>query len=104
MATVINMKEKNVMSSSGRLKLLVFALFVICGLVWLEARIHPAYAQAEKATPMARYTIVESDGTNLLVTDNVTNTLYFYVIDRDAQVGSDLKIRGSIDLNEVGKP
>jgi hypothetical protein len=26
------------------------------------------------------------------------------VIDRDAQVGSDLKIRGSIDLNEVGKP
>ena len=92
------------MSSSNGLKLLVFAVFALCGLVWIGAQIHPVYAQAEKTTPGARYTVVESDGTNLLVTDNVANTLYFYVIDREAQVGSELKIRGSIDLNEVGKP
>ena len=92
------------MSSSSRVKLLVFASFALCGFVWFESRIHPVYAQAEKGSPAARYTVLESDGTNLLVTDNSKNTLYFYVIDREEQVGSELKLRGSIDLNDVGKP
>jgi len=90
------------MSNSSRLKLLVFASFAVCGCIWFGSQLHPTYAQADRAT--SRYAVVESDGTNLIVTDNATHTLFFYAIDRDAHVGSDLKLRGSVDLNEVGKP
>jgi hypothetical protein len=40
----------------------------------------------------------------LIVTDNATNTLYFYTIDKDKEIGSELKLRASLDLNQVGKP
>jgi hypothetical protein len=49
------------------------------------------------------YTVVETEGHNLIVTDNRTNTLYFYTIDKDAKIGSDLKLRGKLDLKQVGK-
>src|SRR5579859_505452 len=49
------------------------------------------------------YSVVETEGHNLIVTDNKTNTLYFYTIDKDAKIGSDLKLRGSVDLTQVGK-
>jgi len=32
------------------------------------------------------------------------NTLYFYTIDQGKEIGSELKLRGTIDLNQVGKP
>jgi hypothetical protein len=51
-----------------------------------------------------KYTVVDTEGTNLLVTDNSTNTMYYYTVDPDKTVGDELKLRGSIDLNEVGKP
>jgi hypothetical protein len=50
------------------------------------------------------YTVVDTEATNLIVTDNRTNTLYFYTIDQGAEIGSELKLRGTIDLNQVGKP
>jgi hypothetical protein len=50
-----------------------------------------------------RYTVVETQGHNLIVTDNRSNTLYFYTIDKDAKIGSDLKLRGQVDLTQVGK-
>jgi hypothetical protein len=50
-----------------------------------------------------RYTVVHTEGTNLIVTDNKTNTLYFYTVDPEAKPGADLKLRGSADLNQVGK-
>ena len=50
----------------------------------------------------ARYTVVETQAHNLLVTDNATSTLYYYAADQDAKVGADLKLRGSIDLSQVG--
>jgi hypothetical protein len=49
-----------------------------------------------------RYTIVETQGHNLLVTDNVKNMVYFYTVDKDEKVGSDLKLRASVDLSQVG--
>jgi hypothetical protein len=52
----------------------------------------------------AKYTVVETQGHNLLVTDNSTNTLYYYTIDKDEKIGADLHLRGSVDLNQVGKP
>lgn len=51
-----------------------------------------------------KYTVIDTEGTNLLVVDNGTNTLYFYTVDPDKTVGDDLKLRGSLDLNTVGKP
>lgn len=51
----------------------------------------------------ARYNVIHTEGHNLIVTDNQTNTVYFYTIDKDADIGADLKLRGSLDLNDVGK-
>jgi hypothetical protein len=51
----------------------------------------------------ARYNVVETEGHNLIVTDNKTNTLYFYTVDKDKEVGSELKLRGSLDLSQVGE-
>jgi hypothetical protein len=52
----------------------------------------------------ARYTVVDTEGHNLLVTDNAANQLYYYTTDKDAPVGSPLKLRASLDLTQVGKP
>jgi hypothetical protein len=49
-----------------------------------------------------RYTVVETQGHNLLVTDNSKNMVYFYTIDKDGKVGDDLKLRASCDLSQVG--
>lgn len=50
-----------------------------------------------------KYNVIETEGTNLLVTDNSTNTLYFYTVDPDKAPGEELKLRGTVDLTEVGK-
>jgi hypothetical protein len=51
----------------------------------------------------AHYTVVLTEGHNLLVTDNGSNKLYFYTIDKDKPIGSPLKLRASISLTDVGK-
>ena len=61
-------------------------------------------AQSPAAVGGPKYTIVDTEGTNLLVVDNSSNTLYYYTVDPGKEVGDDLKLRGSIDLTEVGKP
>lgn len=93
------------MSLSSRQKFALALLTLLaCGFGWFTIHARPAYAQAALAQAATRYAVVDSDGTNLIVTDNQTNTLYFYAVDKDAHVGSDLKLRGSFDLKEVGKP
>jgi hypothetical protein len=52
----------------------------------------------------ARYTVIETQGFNLLVTDNGANQLYYYATDKDAPLGSPLKLRASLDLSQIGKP
>jgi len=61
-----------------------------------------AQAVHEGHAGVPHYSVVESEGFNLQVTDNTTNRLFFYAADKDQPVGSDLKLRGSIDLNQVG--
>lgn len=65
-----------------------------------------AAAPAAVAAPASgpKYTIVDTEGTNLLVVDNTANTLFYYTVDPGKTVGDELKLRGSIDLTEVGKP
>ena len=79
--------------------LVVLVAAVVVAIAW-----QPAFAQKEGG-PMGtpHYTVVETEGHNLIVTDNHTNTLYFYTIDKDAKIGSELKLRGQVDLKQVGK-
>jgi hypothetical protein len=79
-----------------------FGLGLSIGLILNQAP--SARAQSDKASAPGRYTVVDTEATNLLVTDNHSNTLYFYAVDRDQPAGSDLKLRGSVDLTQVGKP
>jgi hypothetical protein len=83
----------------------VVAGVLVAALVGLLAsRTVVARDDAAKGTTVSpRYRVVETEGHNLIVTDNQTNTLYFYTIDRDAKIGSDLKLRGQVDLTQVGK-
>ncbi|MGF1580631.1 MAG: hypothetical protein ACFCD0_14815 [Gemmataceae bacterium] len=61
-------------------------------------------AQDRKKQPFhSRYRVVSTEGTNLIVTDYKTQTVYYYAIDELAEPGADLKLRGTIDLRDVGK-
>ncbi len=55
-----------------------------------------------KSAGSAHYSVVMTEGHNLLVTDNASNKLYFYTIDKDQPIGSPLKLRASVDLTKVG--
>jgi hypothetical protein len=60
---------------------------------------------AEKVDPAKgppRYSVVMTDGTHLVVTDNNTNKLHFYAIGPDQKIGDPLTLRGTVDLTEVG--
>lgn len=61
-------------------------------------------AQQPGAGSPPKYSVIETEGTNLLVTDNSTNTLYFYTVDPEKSAGDELKLRGEVNLTEVGKP
>jgi len=79
-------------------------LLVVAALIAL-ARYQPVRAErAADAAVAPRYTVIDTEGHNLIVTDNQTNTLFFYTIDRDKEVGSELKLRATLDLNLVGRP
>ncbi|MFO0965106.1 MAG: hypothetical protein U0793_05915 [Gemmataceae bacterium] len=84
--------------------LAALALGIVAGVALTIAFSQPAHAVGDKggAAP-GSYSVVDTEGHNLIVTDNKTNTLYFYTIDKDAEIGSPLKMRGSVDLNQVGK-
>jgi hypothetical protein len=60
-------------------------------------------AQAQPQAGSSKYTVVGTDGTHLVVADNVTNKVYFYAIEKDGKPGDELKFRGTINLNDVGK-
>ncbi len=87
--------------------LVAVALLAGVGIGWLFGPSRTsARAAADKDAPMVspRYTVVESQAHNAIVVDNQTNTLYFYAIDKDGKVGDPVKLRGTVDLNQVGKP
>jgi hypothetical protein len=61
-------------------------------------------AEGQGGSKSGSYTVVATDGAHLIVTDNTANKLYFYAIDKDGKIGDELKLRGSCDLRDVGKP
>jgi hypothetical protein len=91
-----------------RAMVILLAVAMAAGLGLAIGRWQPAHAQAPAADKAAstspHYSVVETEATNLIAIDNRTNTLYFYTVDPGMAPGSDLKLRGTLDLNQVGKP
>jgi hypothetical protein len=84
---------------------MALAVFVIAfAVLGLRSQTEARPAAQAAAAGGPKYTVVDTEGTNLLVVDNATNTLYFYTVEPGKEVGDDLQLRGSLDLNEVGKP
>jgi hypothetical protein len=52
--------------------------------------------------PAHRFTVVSSEGTNLIAVDHQTHTLFFYTVDHGSEPGADLKLRGTVDLTKLG--
>ena len=82
----------------------VLTLTIATAAVLTAVLLQPARAEKEGGASAGKYSVIATEGHNLIVTDNSTNTLYFYTIDKDKTIGSELKLRGSIDLTQVGKP
>jgi hypothetical protein len=71
----------------------------------IAALLQPVRAAREAVADSGpRYSVIDTEGHNLIVTDNQTSTLYFYAIEKDKEIGSELKLRGTINLSQVGKP
>ncbi len=83
--------------------LFVLAALVVAGALLLANR-EPVQGQGGKGMGGGMYSVISTDGAHLIVTDNAEKKLYFYAIDKDGKVGDDLKLRGSLDLRDVGKP
>jgi hypothetical protein len=80
-------------------------LLVAIGLIALSSAASRVFGRADdtKAGTGPHYSVVMTEGHNLLVTDNGTNKIYFYTIDKDKPIGSPLKLRASVDLTKVGQ-
>jgi hypothetical protein len=88
----------------NRLPLVLAALLLVAAAVITTSCWQPAQA-AKKVGSAAgpRYTVVGTEGHNLIVTDNRKEMLYFYTIEKDAKIGSELKLRGQVNLKQVGQ-
>jgi len=65
----------------------------------------PVVAEGNQSSAgMSHYSVVDTEGVNLVVTDNQKNTVYFYTVDEGDKPGADLHLRGTVDLHQVGKP
>jgi len=85
--------------------LTVLALVGAVAIVILLNRDQKALAQADAGAAVTpRYSVIETQAHNLIVTDNRSNVLYFYCVDKEKDVGAELRLRGTIDLKDVGKP
>jgi hypothetical protein len=93
------------MSTTWKYRMALTMVTALVAGAWIAGRYQPARGE-RLADPAAypRYSIIETQGHNLIVTDNQSNTLYFYTIDKDKEIGTELKLRGQVDLNQVGKP
>ena len=81
------------------------SFFVLAlGLTWDPGSRAVAQDKGSAMWSGARYNVIDTHATNLIVTDNKTNILYFYTIEKEKEPGAELILRGSIDLNEVGAP
>jgi hypothetical protein len=100
----ISITKERVVNVRTGLRVALF-LVVVLGAFVVGTLVPPAFSRAEdKGTGgCPHYSVVETQGHNLIVTDNQTNIVYFYTIDKDKEIGSELRLRGRLDLTQVGK-
>lgn len=95
------------MSKAIQGRLLAGAVVVLALVaIALASSTHAVFGRAEadaKKSASPQYSVVMTEGHNLLVTDNGANKIYFYTIDKDKPIGSPLKLRASVDLTKVGQ-
>src|SRR5262245_4444008 len=96
----MNMRDKGGVVA---LTVVALAVGVLLGLNLLAPGAGVDAGPAKGNTP-GRYTVIHTEGTNLAVTDNQANVLYFYTIDPGEDPGAALKLRGTVDLGKVGQP
>ncbi len=89
---------------TNRLTLAAAAAVLVAALVATTQTLPARAERGDSPASGPRYSVVETEAHNLIVTDNKSNTVYFYTVDKDKEVGAELKLRGSIDLNQIGKP
>jgi hypothetical protein len=90
-------------SQNRLLAICVVILAVGCIALWSNSSRVLGHADSGATlTGGPHYSVVMTEGHNLLVTDNATNKLYFYTTGKDKPIGSPLKLRASIDLTKVG--
>jgi hypothetical protein len=83
------------------------ALYIVFGIalgLGIVFGIGAAKGKTELADNPPHYTVVNTDGTHLIVTDNAKNKVLFYAIEQGGKPGDEMKFRGEINLDEVGKP
>jgi hypothetical protein len=79
------------------------AILLVVGVTIGMSLNSPTVAQGTGGNANARFTVVETDGISLIVTDNQKHTVYFYTVDQGDKPGSDLHLRGTVDLSSVGQ-
>ncbi len=87
-------------------RLVALALVLAVGITMLWSSRETAFGKPADDAKMGagpHYSVVMTEGHNLLVTENATNKIYFYTIDKDKPIGSPLKLRASVDLTKVGQ-
>ena len=89
-------------NGKNRMPMVVGAALIVVALIIL-ARSQSVHAQRAVEGSGSRYTVIETQGFNLLVTDNTANKLYYYATDKDVPAGSPMKLRASLDLTQVGR-
>src|SRR6516165_11673888 len=83
----------------------VAAVAVAVGAIVLSSaasRVFGRGGEDTKAGGSPHYSVVMTEGHNLLVTDNATNKIYFYTIYQDKPICSPLKIRPPGEFTQGG--
>src|SRR5438045_3093594 len=88
---------------SGLVAAAALAAGIVLGITLARPGLGLAQEKKEAAGESPRYTVVFTEGTNLCVTDNRANRVYFYTIDQGKEPGADLRLRAYVDLSQVGK-
>ena len=70
---------------------------------WLVGTSAPRAVAQDPKSASGRYSVIETDILSLIVADNQTNTVYLYTVNQNDKPGSDLHLRGSLDLSQVGQ-
>src|SRR6516165_10418633 len=93
------------MKTSSNRVLAVCVVLLAVGLIALWSTAHPVFGRADdqaKGSGSPHYSVVMTEGHNLLVTDNATNKIYFYTIYQDKPICSPLKIRPPGEFTQGG--